>query len=163
MEPQKKDYLRETVVEVSEIVEEIPSDLRTSAFAELLKFVLNPDSESLLLSHDTPAVEGKDTSNADIPEWLSNIFSNKPEPHVVASGSRQEQAAWGIIQLCSEQKHATKENLREVLKTRLGVTPESKSNTNRTLRNLVPRYLTREESDNGYSYLPTRNILDVFQ
>jgi len=55
--------------------------------------------------------------------------------------------------------------VRNTIKTKLGVTPESQSLTSNHLRSLTPKYLKRDRRKKrlGYAYAPTPKALGAFE
>lgn len=103
------------------------------------------------------------SQETDVSEWEAGILSGLPEGHVVAEGSRRHQAAWAVIRLRQQGKDANPDSVRSIIKDELGLSPQSRSNTSKTLGNLVPRHLTREKEGRAYVYRPTRHALAVFE
>jgi hypothetical protein len=146
-----------------EIADDLPEKYQEAAFAELLRYALNsmPGAAEVDTVADTQAKPALHLSEP----WQKKLISELPEGYLVAKGSRDQQTVWAAIKLWEQGDEAMARTVRETIKTRLGVTPESQQNTSSRLRQLTPEYLGREkrEEGQGYAYTPTAKALEVFE
>lgn len=162
---------KETLHKAADAVSDLPEHLQEVAFKAVLREELGARNASEPAARDSgPAAEKQGTGQPhskepDRPEWLQRVIQGLPEPHKAADGTRPEQTVWAVTKLVEGGKEATTEEIRQTIKARLGVAPQSPGNTSTTLGRLVPKYLTREERDDGpgYIYSPTQNALEVFE
>lgn len=146
-----------------EIVDDLPEKYQEAAFAELLRYALSsmPGAEV-----DTVAdTQAKPDLHPSEP-WQKKLMSELPKDYLVAGkGSRDQQTIWAAIKLWEQGDEATSRTVPETIKTKLSVTPESKDNTSKRLRQLTPEYLRREKrkEGQGYTYIPTVKALEVFE
>jgi len=144
-----------------EIADDLPEKYQEAAFAELLRYALNsmPGAAEVDTVADTQTKPALHLSEP----WQKKLIIELPEGYLVAKGSRDQQTVWAAIKLWEQGDEAMAKTVRETIKTKLGVTPESKDNTSRRLRQLTPEYLTREKKGRGYVYTPTAKALEVFE
>lgn len=112
---------------------------------------------------DSP--NGKAANETSLAGWEKEIYKGLPDDHDVSSGTRDQQAVWGAVVLRQQGRESTPETIREVVRKRLGVSPESRSNLSGRLGRLTPKYLSRDDrgEGRGYTYTPTRRALDIFK
>jgi hypothetical protein len=130
-------------------VEDIPEEYRVAAFKVLLKYKLfgrdNPcqDPESLIISE-----QKETTDNSD--DWRSKLIKELPHAHIIAEkGNRKQQALWAVIHSNKIGDEANTNSVVETIKKKLAITPETVDNTSWTLKKLTPKYITREDRDEG--------------
>lgn len=147
-----------------EIAESAPEAYRQAAFTELLSYGL------VSLQKDKGSFEQSVVSDEAVSSMHSSAdqdvrFDNLPETYLIAKqGTREQQTVWSVIELCRSGKEATVDSVANNIKTKLGISPEKKSNTSTTLRNLTPRYLSRNkrETGKGYAYKPASDAIKIF-
>lgn len=139
-----------------EIAEKLPEKFQQSAFSELLHYALFHSDESKRSEKKT-----KDKLQTKIPEKvLSDGF---PDLDLLAKqGNRDQHIAWAIAELYLNNMDVNNESIRKVLREKLAITPPGRQNTNRSLRNLTPKYITRTMVGKKYNYAPSTNFLEVF-
>jgi len=133
-----------------EIADGLPEKYQQAAFAELLKCVLNLKS--------SPTGQGV--------EKTRRLINKIPDDHLVATeGSRDQQTVWAVMRLWEQGEEATPAGVINIIKARLRMQPESRSNTSGRLADLTPRYLMREEREEGrgYAHKPTPNAVKIFE
>jgi hypothetical protein len=104
--------------------------------------------------------------DAEISDWLSSVLSNLPPDHLIAeNGSYDQKITWAVIRLFKDGQPAVNETIRDHIRLNLSISPPSRQNTNRSLRRLVPKYLSREPSGQGRSltYFPKPEVLKLFK
>jgi hypothetical protein len=143
------------------MAETLPEKYRPVAFAEFLRFALLNDAEDGH-SGEGPADTSLTLPPKNNPSWVLDVYAGVPEDHVVAAGSNKQRAVWAVIKLHSMGQSATSPAIREIIKTQLGVTPESEKHMPDTLKELTPEYLSRKKEGRGFRYLPSRASLEIF-
>lgn len=134
-----------------------PEEFREVVFAEVLRYELLKTLPGI----DTGGREPQGRTYAHEMATFEGI-----EPHKVAEkGNRQMQAVWAVMELSKDESVADNEAIRKKIKDTLSVKPQSRQDTNRTLRKLVPKYLTRKEKveGQGYEYFPGPDASDIFE
>lgn len=148
-----------------EKIETIPEEYRVAAFKVLLKYKLlgkddsRQDPEGLIISE-----QDNSTDNSD--DWKIKLYKEIPHAHVIAqSGDRKQQALWAVIELHKIDAEANTNSIRETIKKKLAITPETVDNTSKTLKLLTPKYIIREdrEKGQGFTYHPTQFSLECFE
>jgi len=146
-----------------EIADDLPEKYQEAAFAELLRYALNsmPGAAEVDTVADTQAKPALHLSEP----WQKKLISELPEGYLVAKGSRDQQTVWAVVKLLERGEEATPESVRKIIETGLGVASESPSNTSHSLRKLTPKYVKREEREEGrgYAYTPTAIALKAFE
>lgn len=96
--------------------------------------------------------------------WEEEVYDGLPDDHVVAEGTRDQQAVWAVAQLQHEGQEAGRTEVGQIIKDRLGVSPESADNLSARLGRLAPKTLQRQKRSegSGYAYRITRTSLSVF-
>lgn len=146
-----------------EIVDDLPEKYQEAAFAELLRYALSsmPGAAEVDTVADTQAKPALYLSEP----WQKKLISKLPEGYLVAKGSRDQQTVWAVVKLLERGEEATSESVRKIIKTCLGVSPESLGNTSGRLGKLTPRHVKRKEREDGkgYAYTPTVMAFEVFE
>lgn len=141
-----------------EIAEHLPERYKDNAFRELFRLALQSS-----VPYDAPQT----ASSADPrSKLIEQILSKTPEAYKVAEkGNRDQQVVWAVIELNRRGEGAYNESIREAIKTYLGINPPNRQNTNRAIRNLLPKYLIREkrEGGKGFKYEATTNSIKIFE
>lgn len=161
---------QEAVSRAAKGAEAAPERYKDSAFATILQHLLggSPSHESDV--DGTDSVNNADSANpADPvqphakPEWRAEVADGIPEAHKVAdSNKRTVQAMWAVITLWKREEPANSENIRIIIREKLGVSPEGPQNMSATLKSLVPKYLNRTKVGRGFEYEPLKRSLEVF-
>lgn len=170
MDQERLKAVKEAVDNAISVVEEIPEQYREEALAPVLRALLDtslPTAVGSAKSHKVPGGKTEPANRAHpgaetFAPWENQLLSKLPEPHVVADGSRAQQAVWAIVRLRQKGETADRSSINKIIKHELGVTPQDLNNTSRTLGTIVPRFATREKEGRGYSYRPSRHALEVF-
>jgi hypothetical protein len=157
--------LRKTLNEAAKAVEDLPEHLQEVAFSIILERRLEHGSSAGAEGNSAEPESDSATNESNNLPWLDDVIDDLPDTHDVADGTRREQAAWAVTYLVADEKSATTESVRDTIKTRLGVTPQSSANMSSTLGDLTPKYLSREgkKEGKGYTYMPTVNVADLFE
>jgi len=141
-----------------EIADDLPEKYQEAAFAELLRHALSSIQGAAEV--DTVAdIQAK-------PALQKKLIGKLPKDYLVAGkGSRDQQTVWAVVKLLERGEEATSESVRKIIKTCLGVSPESLRNTSGRLGKLTPRHVKRKEREagKGYAYTPTVRALEVFE
>ncbi len=144
-----------------ELADSLPERYRELAFSELLRHALNTVSEDNVESNfGEVSPKQKET-----PSVLSSALKDIPDAHLVAAkGDRDQQVAWAVAELFNRGDEINNQAIREIIKTRLAISPPNEPNTSRSLQKLTPKYVMREKGESGkaYSYLPTINLIEIF-
>ena len=155
----------ESIIEWAiEMAEGLPEKYQVVAFAELLRHALKSTSyaaesgagESSLAATLQPASQS----------LQERLIGELPDDYLVATnGSRDHQTVWAAIKLWQQGKEVTSASIIDCVKTHLCIQPEGAANTSTRLRNLTPKYLSREkrEEGQGYAYRPTPKASDIFE
>lgn len=152
----------------SEVADAAPERYRKATFREVLSWALKGDRKDPALGESGSVPEANRQPNPSTQpgqDWEQGLIDRLPSAAVAARGSRAQQSVWSVVRLLQKGEAATVEAVRSVIRTELGVTPQSSSNASHKLRSLVPQYLNRDnaEEGQGYVYRPTRLALDVFE
>jgi len=160
--------------EIAGLVDELPEEYRVAAFRELLRdelgrnYLAEPGGR---VGARGPIARGEgvrgDGESATVPRpaWFEGIVERMPELDAVASGSRNLQAAWGVVELNKRGEPATPATIERLIRDELGVAPEDKANLSYRLGNeFTPKYTTRRkvEKGQGFRYEATRAIAGLF-
>lgn len=96
--------------------------------------------------------------------WEGTVYDGLPDDHVVAEGTRDQQAVWAVARLQQEGREAGRTEVAEMIKDRLGVSPETADNLSARLGRLTPKTLQRQKRSEGpgYAYRITRTSLSAF-
>ena len=135
-----------------------PDEFRAITYTEILKFKLS----QLVAAGHAPS------GSADLEVGQGSeqgLQSGAPESFLVADhGTKEMQVVWAVVEITQEGATADNPAIRQRIEEVLGVTPQNRQNTNRTLRTLVPRYLRRtsKEEGRGYQYSPGPRALEIF-
>ncbi len=135
-----------------------PDEFRSTTYSEVLRFKLSQ------------LVGLVDTSSGAADLRASQRREREPqggapESYMLADhGTKEMHVVWAVIEITEEEAIADNKAIRQRIQEVLGVTPQNRQNTNRTLRDLVPRYLRRsvKEQGRGYQYLPGPRALEIF-
>jgi len=139
-----------------EIAEKLPEKFQQPAFSELLHYALFHSDEDEQL-----AKKPKDKLQPKIPDEV--ISDGFPDLHLLAKqGNRDQHVAWAVANLYLNKEEVNNEAIRKVIREKLAITPPGRQNTNRSLRNLTPKYITRTMVGKKYNYAPNANFLEVF-
>ncbi len=159
--------------DVSEILQwarknadELPDEYKAEAFRVLLAYKLGLPRNPSLRSGEEESSESISKKSSDLENWQQVIIEQVPSAHKIAnSNDRQMQALWAVIELLKRGEPAYASSIRELIRTKLGVTPQNDTNTGRTLRKLTPKYIDRTQDPKGkkYRYSPTRQALEKFE
>ena len=139
------------------LAEDVPEEYRIVAFPELLRYSLS----SLTTISSI-------TKNSELPRngsvSLDNFSNTLPDLQVlVKKGNRDQHVAWAIAELFSRNEEANNLSIREIIREHLAISPPERQNTNRSLRNLTPKYVLRTKTDNKYHYVPSAHLAEVFE
>lgn len=102
---------------------------------------------------------------AEISDWFSSAVKKLPPDHLIASeGSYDQKVGWAVMRLFEERKPAVNEAIRDYIRLNLSIAPPSRQNTNRSLRRMTPKFLSREQAGDGRSlaYYPKPSVLGLF-
>lgn len=139
------------------IAEKLPEKFQQPAFSELLRY-------ALFYSAREKEVEEKPKGK------LQQKFSEKvtsdefPDLGLLAKqGNRDQHVAWAVAELHLTNEEVNNQTIRKVIREKLAITPPIRQNTNRSLRNLTPRYITRTKIGKKYNYEPSENFLKIFE
>jgi hypothetical protein len=142
------------------IVEEIPEKYQVSAFPHLLRFAfesLEDTDEELVFKE--PKLKAPNSNSP-----LSEVLSKLPDAHTLATrGDRDQHVAWAIAELFSRNEEANNVSILEIIRDHLAISPPGRQNTNRSLRNLTPKYVLRTKLHNKFHYVPSAKLAEVFE
>jgi hypothetical protein len=138
------------------LTKDVPEEFRVVAFAELLRY-------SLSLISNTPGNSDLNKNNRPLPS-LHNISNGLPDLHLLAQkGSRDQHVAWAVAELFARGEEVNNESIRRIIKEHLAITPPVRQNTNRSLRDLTPKYIIRTKVGKKYFYSPSARLLEIFE
>ena len=147
---------KESINWAMELAKDVPEEFRVVAFAELLRY-------SLSLIPNIPSGPNLTQSNHPLPP-LRNISSELPDLHLLAQkGSRDQHVAWAVAELYARSEEINNESIRRIIKEHLAITPPVRQNTNRSLRDLTPKYIIRTKTGNKYFYSPSARLPEIFE
>jgi hypothetical protein len=152
------DEIREAIKFATAVAEEAAEKYRVAVFAEVLRLRLSGVGRAgPLTSQDRGKGTTKAAADARKPSVVAHSVSRR--------GSRKQQAVWAVMRLAEKGEEAINETIRGVIKTELSVTPQSRMDTNTTLRKLTPKYVRREkrEEGKGLRYFPTAHSPEIFE
>ena len=160
--------------EANELTEHLPSEIRKEAFSVMLKHLLgsskdgsNRNIKSISTGQDLKGESEKmikNQNNSGFNDWQLNVIKSLPESYIIAEkGDREQQTMWAVITLFSRNEKPVTGSVKKIIKDELGVAPQSDENTSHSLKNLIPKYLTREKDGRSYVYYPTRNAPSLFK
>ncbi len=143
-----------------QVSENLPEKYRESAFPELLRYALASEE-----------ISKSETRNAKVPlekivtpSPMVNVLNNLPEAHLLATkGNRDQHVAWAVAELNSRGEEAINVTIRKIIKEHLAVTPPTRQNTNRSLRNLTPKYIIRAKTGKKYHYVSSAKLAEIFK
>lgn len=157
------------LIEIAKFTDALPEKYQVAAFREMVRHEL--DGRTHGKSTTQANIKGQKASD-DVgtavdsqPAWFETVMERLPEPHDVATGNRNLQAAWAVVELNNRKEPATPAAIERLIREELGVAPEDKANLSRRLgKDFTPRYTTRRKVDKGqgFSYEATRAISDLF-
>ena len=151
--------------EIATLADELPDEYRVAAFRELVRHELGGTAPSRPESPTPPAPDPGDGGEAATgqPAWFDGVVDQMPDLDVVASGSRDLQAAWGVVELNRRGDPATPAAVERLVREQLGISPEDKDNLSYRLGNgFTPKYTTRKKEGRGFRYEATRSITELF-
>ncbi len=139
------------------LAEDVPEEYRLIAFPELLRYSLSSLATVSSIAKDSELPRNHSISS-------DNISDTLPDLHILAKkGSRDQHIAWAIAELFSRNEEANNLSIRDVIREYLAISPLGRQNTNRSLRNLTPKYVLRTKTDNKYHYIPNAQLAEIFQ
>ncbi len=139
-----------------EIAEKLPDKFQQPAFSELLRYALfHSEKEKELEEKPKGKLQQK------LPEKVSS--DGFPDLDLLAKqGNRDQHVAWAVAELHLNNEEVNNQTIRKVIREKLAITPPIRQNTNRSLRNLTPKYITRTKIGKKYHYEPSANFLEIF-
>lgn len=156
------DEFMEAVASAETAVEGLPKHLQAVAFGEALTWLLRGrpavGDGARSIGGAGEHSDSEETANGDV-----GLATGLPPAHVVADGTNREKLAWAVVTLYSRGQEATTASVMEIIKDELSVTPPNRADVSNGLRELTPRYLSREKVGRGYAYQPQGRILDIFE
>ncbi len=151
-----------------EMSKELPSEYKVAGFQEFLRYRL-AISEERNLAPDLPIAPNDQDYPKDHKkqptDWISDLVSEIPADHLIReSGSEDQKVAWAVINLANKGHEGINRAISEYIRFNLGIAPPSRQNINRALRNLFPKYLSREkhEKTRSYAYMPKPAVKETF-
>jgi hypothetical protein len=147
--------LKVAIRKSGELVKDLAEPLQVAALPVVLAHLLS--GAEVLKTEDVGG-----TSAAKKPAARGRT-GTLPAAHDVKSGSNIERVAWAVVTLSSRGTPATVEAIRGCIRSDLGATPPSGSNTSTYLQRMTPQYVTRAQVGRGYVYAPTDDVLEVFK
>jgi hypothetical protein len=164
-----KQELLSAVEWAAELAEELPEKYQVAGFQEFLRHRISRiETDSKIaapaLLHHTPV---KSLANSIGPNttWISDLVENLPPDHVIRGGSEEQKVGWAVIYINLKGGLAINEQIRDYIKFNLGVASPSRQNTNRALRKMFPKHLSREKvrGEKSYAYSPKPSIGELFK
>lgn len=149
-----------------EMTDGLPEAYKVVAFQELLRYRLSR-AKPVAGQHRvaTSTVDRGKTFNPKV-GWISDVLAVLPADHSIRErGSEEQKVAWAVINLANQGESAINKTIREFIRFNLGIAPPSRQNTNRALRGLFPKHLSRErvEEEKSYEYTPKPTIKEIFE
>lgn len=147
---------RESIEWAMGLAKGVPEEFRIVAFSELLRYSLN-------LISNTSSNPDVIKNNRPLPP-LHNISDGLPDLHLLAQkGSRDQHVAWAVAELYARSEEINNESIRRIIREHLAITPPARQNTNRSLRDLTPKYIIRTKTGKKYFYTPSARLLEIFE
>lgn len=161
---QESDDVRQAVERALEAVEDVPEDLRPTAYRTVLEHLLRQAAPPVEPPGDTSPPADRKPSVETGGQVAPELSSRLPDEYAVSQGTRRHQAAWAVVVLSERGQEATTSSVRDAIRVELGETPEGPQHTSNTLKSLTPEYLSRRRRDEGqgFAYEPKENVLEVF-
>ena len=161
------DITSDRLNELAALADELPEKYRVAAFQELVHLELGgsaPGNRERQVAPPESSASGNNGSSADSqPAWSEGVIGKMPDLDVVASGNRNLQAAWGVVELNNRGEPATPAAIELLVREELGISPEDKDNLSYRLGNgFTPKYTTRKKEGRGFRYEATRAITELF-
>lgn len=139
------------------IAEKLPEKFQQSAFSELLRFALNHDDEddsfTKKIKSNKQKLDAEEIDTSEVVPDLDLLASN---------GNKDQHVAWAVAELYSKGEDVNNESIRKIIRQHLAIAPPNRQNTNRSLRNLTPKYISRTKTGNKYIYVPSKRISEIF-
>lgn len=142
--------------------ESLPEKYQVAGFAEILRWMLEHDGVSSMAAAGTESSRSRERKDGI--EGRGPMQGVPPAYIVSKNGDRGQQTAWAVARLAEKGEEANNESIRELIQTELSVTPQTRMDTNRSLKRLTPRYVRRERKGEGrgFRYLPTEKTGELF-
>jgi len=142
------------------MVEGVPEEHRVAAFSELLRYSLSSQSEPVNIPDQKTNLPQKDSQLS----LVHDISKKLPELDLLAKkGSRDQHVAWAVAELYVRNEEVNNESIRRILKEHLAITPPARQNTNRSLRDLTPKFIIRTKVGKKYFYTPSIRLPEIFE
>lgn len=159
------DITADRLKEIAALASELPDEFRVAAFRELVRHELGGTAPNRSEPQTPPALDPDDSDNSATgqPVWFNGVVADMPDLDTVAKGSRDLQAAWGVVELNRRGDPATPGTIEKLVREELGISPEDKDNLSYRLGNgFTPKYTTRKKEGRGFRYEATRSITELF-
>ena len=160
------DITADRLKEIATLAGELPDEYRVAAFRELVRHELGGNTLSRSERQTPPAAPdtgGRGKVATGRPAWFDGVVDQMPDLDVVASGTRDLQAAWGVVELNRRGDPATPAAVERLVREELGISPEDKDNLSYRLGNgFTPKYTTRKKEGRGFRYEATLSITELF-
>jgi hypothetical protein len=155
--------LQKIIRESLELSDEVPEDYKKDTFLVILRHLLK--TQAMFESDEEANLTTSNQGVGQADNWLERIYENIPDSNLIANkGNRDQQTIWAVISLHSRNQETIVNNIQDIIRTELGIAPQSRSNTSEQLRRLIPKYLYRQQrsSGRGFIYEPTSQSLEIF-
>jgi len=139
-----------------QVAEKVPEKYQQSAFSELLRHALSQmDGEEDGLK--------KAIKKTIVKSPITDVSGDFPDLHLLATqGNRDQHVAWAVAELYLREEDVNNNSIRKIIKEQLAITPPARQNTNRSLRNLTPKYIARTKIGRKYQYAPAIKFTEIF-
>lgn len=144
-----RDITADRLKEIATLADDLPEEYRVAAFRELVRHELGgnqastPERQGGSSASDTGGDGGGSATSQ--PAWFDGVVEQIPELDVVASGNRDLQAAWGVVELNKRGEPAMSAAIERLVREELGVSPEDKDNLSYPWEQIHPEVHHQEE------------------
>jgi hypothetical protein len=164
-----KDSIRNSINLAAEAAKAAPEKYEQATYEIILRHLLRSGTVDHPANRDgnQPVYETQRANGADhellTPAPNSDNVIPPPAPLIAKRGKRTHQSLWAVMTLWNRNETPiTASCVQSIIETELGKSPQNGTNTIRTLRGLVPRYIRRIKVGSEYQYEPTSASAQFF-
>jgi hypothetical protein len=140
-----------------QVAEKLPDKFQQSGFSELLHYAL------FKMEDEVGSHQNKSVQKLIMKLPVTDVSADFPDLHRLAKkGNRDQHVAWAVAELYMREEEVNNNSIRQIIKEHLAITPPSRQNTNRSLRNLTPKFILRTKNGRKYAYAPTPKFTEIF-
>jgi hypothetical protein len=138
-----------------QVAEKLPDKFQQSGFSELLRYALS--------QIDDEHPQKKPVQKVIVKLPVTKVSHDFPDLHRLAKeGNRDQHVAWAVAELFTREEEVNNISIRQIIKDHLAINPPSRQNTNRSLRNLTPKFIVRTKNGRKYHYAPATSFSQIF-